>query len=327
MSGCCKNASSPRFATYQPPGILDMEHFGIVPRRKEKVVFVMGATGSGKSKLSIDLATRFNAEIVNSDKMQVYSGLDVVTNKVTDEERRGVPHHLLGVLPPDSDFTIPDFRHMASFTVQSIALRGKLPIIAGGSNTYIEALVDGNDMAFRSKYDCCFLWVDVSLPVLDSFVSHRVDQMVKAGLVEEVRGMFDPKADYTRGIRRSIGVPEMDRYLRAEEAGETDEEALSELLDSAIEEIKANTIHLARCQLQKIRRLRTLFGWDIHRIDATDVFRIRGTAGAEEAWEKLVVGPAGATVRKFLYETAAPAPVLAAAKPAAVVPIAATVGR
>ncbi|GLT91820.1 hypothetical protein SLE2022_096910 [Rubroshorea leprosula] len=85
-----------------------MEHFF---GRKDKVIFVMGAAGTGKSRLAIDLATRFPAEVVNSDKTQVFKGLDIVTNKVTEEECRGVPHHLLGFVDPDAIFTSADFRH------------------------------------------------------------------------------------------------------------------------------------------------------------------------------------------------------------------------
>lgn len=64
---------------------------------KKKVVFVMGATGTGKSRLSVDLATHFQGEIINSDKMQVYKGLDIVTNKITHTEKQGVSHYLLGI--------------------------------------------------------------------------------------------------------------------------------------------------------------------------------------------------------------------------------------
>ncbi|KAH7832925.1 hypothetical protein Vadar_001369 [Vaccinium darrowii] len=162
----------------------------------------MGATGTGKSP----------AEIVNSDKMQVYKGLDIVTNKVTEEERRRAPHHLLGFVDPNVNFDSIDFRRHASIAVESIVRRNRLPIIVGGSNSYIKALVN-DDVEFRSKYDCCLLWVDVSLPVLHSVISERVDKMVEAGSVDEVREIFDPKADYGRGIRHAIGVAEMDRFL------------------------------------------------------------------------------------------------------------------
>ncbi|XP_009385519.2 adenylate isopentenyltransferase 5, chloroplastic [Musa acuminata AAA Group] len=278
---------------------------------KDKVVFVMGATGTGKSRLAVDVAIHFGGEIVNSDKMQVYDGLDVVTNKVTDEERMGVPHHLLGGLPPDADFSASDFRRAATLQVESIARRGRLPIVAGGSNSYIEELVEGAGREFWRRYECCFLWVDVQLPVLHKFVAERVDRMVERGLVEEVRGLFDPDvADYSRGVRRAIGVPEMDRYLRAE-AAEAEEATKARLLEAAIDEIKANTCKLTCCQLQKIHRLCTLSGWNVHRVDATDVFRRAGKE-VDEAWESLVAGPSVEIVAEFLHQAPAAEPKAAA---------------
>ncbi|KAL0283789.1 UNVERIFIED_CONTAM: Adenylate isopentenyltransferase 5, chloroplastic [Sesamum angustifolium] len=159
---------------------------------KDKVVVVLGATGTGKSRIAIDLAARFGGEVVNSDKIQVYKGLDIVTNKVSNEECRGVPHHLLGIIDPEVDFTLHDFVHHASLAVGAIVQKNRLPIIAGGSNSFVQALVN-DDTEFRSKYECCFLWMDVAIPVLHSYVSKRVDQMVDAGLVEEGMAFFDPK--------------------------------------------------------------------------------------------------------------------------------------
>ncbi|XWS22435.1 hypothetical protein CRYUN_Cryun29cG0034100 [Craigia yunnanensis] len=267
-------------------------------RRKDKVVFVMGATGSGKSRLAIDLATRFPSEIVNSDKMQVYKGLDIVTNKVTEEECGGVPHHLLDIVDPNSNFTSMDFRHHASLAVESIHAEGRLPIIAGGSNSYIEALVN-DDPEFQLRYECCFLWVDVSLPVLHSFVSERVDKMVQAGLVDEVKQMFDPIADYSRGIRNAIGVPELDQYFRAKSI--PDAKIRARLLGTAISKIKENTCILACRQRQKILRLYNQWNWRMHRIDATEAFLKCGNE-ADEAWERLVAGPSTMIMGQFLYE-------------------------
>lgn len=273
-------------------------------RRKDKVLFVIGATGTGKSRLAIDLATRFPAEIINSDKMQVYKGLDIATNKVTEDECRGVPHHLLGtVADPHSNFSSADFCHQASAAIESILGRGRLPIIAGGSNSFIDTLINNHHHhnQFRLRYDCFFLWVDVSLPVLHAFVSERVDRMVAAGLVDEARGIFDPSADYSRGIRRAIGVPELDEYFRAESRGAC-KRTKSRLLLSAIDMIKENTCMLACRQLQKIQRLHPNWSRNICRLDATEAFlkRRRGQ-GAEEAWEKLVAGPGTMIVDEFLY--------------------------
>ncbi|XP_022728108.1 adenylate isopentenyltransferase 3, chloroplastic-like [Durio zibethinus] len=280
-----------------PSGVLKSNFFS--PRQqKEKVVILMGATGTGKSRLSIDLATRFPAEIINSDKIQVHAGLDIATNKITEEEQCGIPHHLLGIIDPNADFSATNFIDLASHAVASILSRGQLPIIAGGSNSYIEALVDDKDFRFRSKYQCCFLWVDVAMPVLHQYVSERVDKMVENGMVNEVRNFFDSNANYARGIRKAIGVPELDRYFRAEPF--LDKQHRAKLLREAIQEIKRNTCKLACRQLGKIHRLRNKKNWKIHRLDATEVFCRRGE-NADEAWEELVAGPSTEIVAEFLY--------------------------
>lgn len=320
MMSVCKQVVQPSLTV--PPSGLKLNVFN--PRhQKEKVVIVMGATGTGKTRLSIDLATRFPAEIINSDKMQVYQGLDVVTNKITKEEQRGVPHHLLGILKPDdADFTVTDFCDMATDAVESILSRGRVPIIVGGSNSYIEYLVeDYNYKLFRSWYDCCFLWVDVSMPVLHSFVSDRVDGMLRNGMVDEVRDIFDPRgANYARGIRRAIGVPELDRYLRKEPF--LDQSSRARLLQEAVNEIKDNTCKLACRQLGKIQRLRSKKGWRLHHLDATEVFRKRGK-DADVAWEKLVAGPSKDIVGQFLYSNSVSSADVAAANiPAIRVPAA-----
>ncbi|XWS46794.1 hypothetical protein CRYUN_Cryun14cG0098800 [Craigia yunnanensis] len=280
-----------------PSGVLKSDFFSPW-RQKEKGVILMGATGTGKSRLSIDLATRFPAEIINSDKIQVHAGLDIATNKITEEEQCGIPHHLLGVINPNTDFTETNFIDMASHAMASILSRSQLPIIAGGSNSYIEALVDDKDFRFRSKFECCFLWVDVATPVLHQYVSERVDKMVENGMVDEVRSFFDSNANYARGIRKAVGVPEFDRYFRAEPF--LDKKDRAKLLQEAIQEIKRNTCKLACRQLEKIHRLRNKKNWKIHRLDATEVFRRRGEE-ADKAWEELVADPSIEIVTEFLY--------------------------
>uniref|UniRef100_A0A0E0DPQ4 adenylate dimethylallyltransferase (ADP/ATP-dependent) n=1 Tax=Oryza meridionalis TaxID=40149 RepID=A0A0E0DPQ4_9ORYZ len=278
---------------------------------KGKVVVVMGATATGKSKLAIDLALRFGGEVINSDKIQVHDGLDVVTNKVTDEERAGVPHHLIGGVPPDADYGVDDFRRDAARAVASVLAKGRVPVIAGGSNRYLEALLDGEAGSFRERHELCFLWVDSRPAALHRYVRHRVDRMVEQGLVGEVRGLFRlDDADYSRGIRRSIGVPEMDAYLRQEATGALlthGDKYKVALLASAVGEIKANTWRLARRQLRKIHRLRGLPGWSLRRFDVTRVLELKVEAAASSeaecaaAWEADVVAPAAREVEMFLY--------------------------
>ncbi|KAG9153499.1 hypothetical protein Leryth_019777 [Lithospermum erythrorhizon] len=262
---------------------------------KDKVVIVLGATGTGKSKLSISLADTFSGEVLNSDKMQIYKGLDIVTNKITKEESCGIPHHLLSVIEPNVEFTATNFCNLTLLSLQSITEKGNLPIIAGGSNSYIEALVDDQENVFRSRYDFCCLWVDVSIPVLNKTLSDRVDRMLERGLLDEVREMFDPNVDYSKGIWRSIGVPELDHYFRDEKR--LDKESRERVLVEAINNIKTNTHKLALKQVEKIHR--NLKSWKIHRLDATAMFRGQGKE-REDVWKKAVMEPSNKIVDEFL---------------------------
>ncbi|XP_020245473.1 tRNA dimethylallyltransferase 2 [Asparagus officinalis] len=264
---------------------------------EKKIVVIMGATGSGKSRLSIDLASHFaGVEVINADSMQVYQGLDVLTNKVPFLERDGVPHHLLGTVDASVEFTSRDFRDLAVPIIDDILSRDGLPVIVGGTNYYIQALVSpfliddavqdmeedtvvseqelsNVDLAasyeimfvivpripgifsvsglihrrflqinrylslyassgvlpstlFQGKaaenwgradnfrFNCCFIWLDVSLPVLDKYVDQRVDCMIDSGLLLEVYDIYKPNADYTRGLRQAIGAREFEEFFK-----------------------------------------------------------------------------------------------------------------
>ncbi|KAM3386096.1 hypothetical protein ACQJBY_009635 [Aegilops geniculata] len=110
--------------------------------RRKAVVVVMGATGAGKSRLAVDLAGHFaGVEVVSADSMQVYRGLDVLTNKVSLDEQNGVPHHLLSIVDPSVEFTCRHFRDHALPIIEDILDRGGLPVVVGGTNFYIQALV------------------------------------------------------------------------------------------------------------------------------------------------------------------------------------------
>ncbi len=108
-----------------------------------KILVVVGPTASGKSDLAVHLAEKFNGEVVSADSRQVYKGLDIGTGKITTEEMRGIPHHLLSVVSPDTIFSVSEYRTMAEIAIANIVLRGKLPIVCGGTGFYIQALVDG----------------------------------------------------------------------------------------------------------------------------------------------------------------------------------------
>ncbi|XP_036372013.1 tRNA dimethylallyltransferase [Megalops cyprinoides] len=106
------------------------------------LVVILGATGTGKSKLAIEIGKRLKGEIISADSMQVYQGLDIITNKVTAEEQAQCPHHMISFMDPlVSTYTVVDFRNKALSLIKDIHHREKLPIIVGGTNYYIESLL------------------------------------------------------------------------------------------------------------------------------------------------------------------------------------------
>ncbi|WYZ38530.1 hypothetical protein EsH8_III_000444 [Colletotrichum jinshuiense] len=108
----------------------------------DPLVVVLGSTGTGKSELAIELATRYNGEIINADAMQMYKGLPIITNKITHEERRGIPHHLLDHIGLDQPtWVVEDFKREATKVICEIRSRGKLPIVVGGTHYYTNALL------------------------------------------------------------------------------------------------------------------------------------------------------------------------------------------
>ncbi len=115
----------------------------LLMEQKPKILVVVGPTASGKSDLAVQLAEKFNGEVVSADSRQVYRGLDIGTGKITEAEMRTIPHHLLSVTPPETIFTVSEYCDMANVAIGEILARGKLPIVCGGTGFYIQALVDG----------------------------------------------------------------------------------------------------------------------------------------------------------------------------------------
>ncbi|XP_064874128.1 tRNA dimethylallyltransferase [Oncorhynchus nerka] len=106
------------------------------------LVVILGATGTGKSKLAIEIGKRRQGEIISADSMQVYRGLDIITNKVTAEERAQCSHHMMSFVDPlVSSYTVVDFRNKALALIEDVYSREKLPVIVGGTNYYIESLL------------------------------------------------------------------------------------------------------------------------------------------------------------------------------------------
>jgi tRNA dimethylallyltransferase len=107
------------------------------------LVAVVGPTGSGKSDLGLAIAEQFAGEIVNCDSLQVYRHFDIGTAKLPVPERRGIPHHMIDVVDPDQPFTAGEYAARTRPLLADIALRGRLPIVVGGTGLYLTALIDG----------------------------------------------------------------------------------------------------------------------------------------------------------------------------------------
>lgn len=106
-----------------------------------KIVVVAGPTASGKSDFAVDLALKENGEVVSADSRQIYKGLDIGTGKITKEEMKGVPHHMLDVVDVGEEFSVAEYARRARPILEDIHARGKMPIICGGTGQYIDALI------------------------------------------------------------------------------------------------------------------------------------------------------------------------------------------
>lgn len=104
-----------------------------------KVIVITGPTAVGKTKLSIELAKRYNGEIINADAVQVYKGLDIGSAKVTEEEKEGIPHHLFDIKEVDEEYTIYHYQKDCRKLIKEVQGRGKTPILVGGTGLYIKA--------------------------------------------------------------------------------------------------------------------------------------------------------------------------------------------
>ena len=123
------------------------------------LVAILGPTATGKSTLGIALARQFDGEVVSCDSTAVYRGFDIGTDKVPDEERAGVPHHLVDGADPTEEYSAARYAREASAAIRGITGRGRLPILVGGTGLYYRALTrglfdgPGRDTALRARFE------------------------------------------------------------------------------------------------------------------------------------------------------------------------------
>ncbi|PFG46381.1 tRNA dimethylallyltransferase [Amycolatopsis sulphurea] len=130
----------------------------ISPAQPPVPVAVVGPTATGKTALAVRLARALGGEVVNADALQLYRGMDIGTAKATPEERQGVPHHLLDVLDVTETASVAAYQRDARATIERIRAQGRVPVLAGGSGLYVQAVLDdlrfpGTDPAIRARLD------------------------------------------------------------------------------------------------------------------------------------------------------------------------------
>ena len=284
--------------------------------KKLPLLILAGPTGIGKTRLSIEVAKALKGEIISADSMQVYRGMDIGTAKIRKEEMEGIPHHLIDILDPDREFDVTLFQKYAKEALRGICERGHLPILAGGTGFYTQALLkdidfnesaqdeacrkrltdlvshekDGSRRLYEllrktdpeaaqeippenvkrviraleyfhatgqkisehnkeqrkrpSVYDHAYFFLTDLRFVVYQNIETRVDQMMKDGLVDEVKGLLEKWGDnWSITARKALGYREILSYL----AGEIS-------LREAETLIKRNTRHFAKRQVTWINR-------------------------------------------------------------------------
>lgn len=110
------------------------------------LVVVLGPTASGKTALSLDLAKKFDGEIVSADSRQIYKFMDIGTDKIMPKDQKGIPHHMIDLILPDERFTLTDYKTQASIAINDILKRGKIPLLVGGTGLYIRSITQNYDI-------------------------------------------------------------------------------------------------------------------------------------------------------------------------------------
>ena len=135
---------------------------------KPFIIALVGPTAVGKTELSIELAKRFNGEIISGDSMQVYKHMDIGTAKINREEMADIPHHMIDILEPDETFSAYDFKNRAQNLIDEITARGHMPIIVGGTGLYIQSLIYNYAFEDETISEAQQIKVDHTLDELDS---------------------------------------------------------------------------------------------------------------------------------------------------------------
>lgn len=231
----------------------------------DKLIVIVGETASGKSALALDLALRFNGEIICADSRTVYKSMDIGTAKPSATDRQKVRHHLLDIVEPDENLNVRKFKELASQAIEDITSRGKLPILAGGAGLYVDSVLYDYQFspprarrdvlnprhlkyqelrAYRAGQRPNTITIGLQLPRRDlqDRIKRRVDKMLKQGLEQEVKSLAEKYGWEAPGLN-TIGYQEFHDFFRHEKK-----------LSEVAEQIERNTILYAKRQRTWFRR-------------------------------------------------------------------------
>ena len=143
---------------------------------KSKIIVIVGPTAVGKTALAIEVAQRFNGEVVSGDSQQVYRGLDIGTAKASPEEQATVPHHLIDVRDVTESYSAFDFVSEAKVAIEDIQSRGRLAIIAGGTGLYIQSLLEGYHLGGKTPHEDVLAYRTNLEPFSDEELAQLLEQ-------------------------------------------------------------------------------------------------------------------------------------------------------
>ena len=259
MKNFVKNFDAPPFDLTKIFDSVKSLHLTNSPR--EKVVVILGATSTGKSSLALDLAERFGTEIISADSMAVYRNFNVGTAKPTQAELERVPHHLINILDAEEKFSVGEFVRRVRPIISELNLRGKIPIVAGGTGLYIQALLEGYELgagkSFVSHYKqtgeliyaAQVYGLTADRAELYDRINRRTEKMFAEGLVDEVKNLLASGVSPTAQAMLGIGYKETVEYLQG---GAT--------LEDTIAKVAQATRNFAKRQLTWYRRM-TYIKW------------------------------------------------------------------
>ncbi len=210
-----------------------------------KLIVIEGTNASGKSSLGVSLAERFDGEIVSADSRQVYERLDLGSGKITPEETRGIPHHLLNVRKPGEFFSMADFQRLGFEAIDGILSRGRVPFLVGGTGLYVDAVADGYELSDRAPdhslrahfetFDTPALYEMLKKQLPDTDIDPRNRHRVMRALERLAADDYHPAGKSPRYTLLKLGVTWPREILKQR----IDERLEKRLQEGMVDEVKA----------------------------------------------------------------------------------------